>query len=57
MGEFSAGGGGGIRTRGTLRYTVFPGPPVKPLLNPSKLLNKIVYLILTIRHTFHKFLD
>ncbi|PIW92499.1 MAG: hypothetical protein COZ88_02030, partial [Candidatus Nealsonbacteria bacterium CG_4_8_14_3_um_filter_34_13] len=28
-------GEGGIRTHGTFRYTVFPGPPIKPLLHLS----------------------
>ncbi len=29
-------GWGGIRTRGTLRYTRFPGVPNRPLWHPSK---------------------
>ena len=32
----SVGGGGGIRTHGSLRFTRFPSAPIRPLSHPSE---------------------
>ena len=32
----SSGGGGGIRTHGSLRFTRFPSAPIRPLSHPSE---------------------
>ena len=32
----TTGGGGGIRTHGSLRFTRFPSAPIRPLSHPSE---------------------
>ncbi len=46
------GGKGGIRTLGTLRYTVFPGLPFKPLTHLSIFF--IILPLLFLSHTLSR---